>query len=290
MANPVIRNYLVAFIDLLGQRKQMEGLLFIPPRSEVAAREDFHSRIIRLIGAVAFVQQNISHIAQASNSHHLEALEGADPAVQAQLQKYIATNVSYQPFSDGIVLYSPLSPDGHYPLGSVYSLLSACSSIMLLTLDKGFPIRAGIAIGAGCNLNDEGVYGPVVAEAYRLESEVAKYVRIAVHNEFISWLDSFESREYLSEEDRRVATAMVAKCREMVTVDHDGVLVLDFLSPATLTLLGGIEANAQPIAGMRVFVSQMVAKFTQEENEHILAKYKWLSRYIDSRLSGSSGH
>ena len=262
----------------------MEGLLFIPPRSEVAARKDFHSRIIRLVGAVAFVQQNISHFAQASNSHHLEAIEGVDPAVQAQLQKYRATNISYQPFSDGIVLFSPLSTEGHYPLGSVYSLLCACSSIMLLTLDKGFPIRAGIAIGAGCNLNGEGIYGPVVAEAYRLESEVTKYVRIAVHNEFFPWLDSFENREYPSEQDRRVATAMVVKCREMVTVDLDGVPALDFLSNTSLTLLGGIEANAQPIAGMRAFVDQMVAKFAQEENEHILAKYKWLSRYIDSRL------
>jgi hypothetical protein len=284
MANPVIRNHLVAFIDLLGQRKQMEELLFIPPRSQIAAREDFRSRITRLMGAFAFVQQNISHIAQASNSHHLEAIEGVDTAVQAQLQKYRATDVSYQPFSDGIVLFSPLSTEGHFPLGSVYSLLCACSSIMLLTLDKGFPIRAGIAIGAGCNLNGGGIYGPVVAEAYRLESEVAKYVRIVVHNEFIPWLDSFVSREYPSEQDRRVAAAMVAKCREMVTVDIDGVLILDFLSPTSLTLLGGIEANAQPIAGMRDFVGQMLTKFAQEENEHILSKYKWLNRYIDSRL------
>lgn len=107
---------------------------------------------------------------------------------------------------------------------------------------------------------------------------------IAVHNDFFHWLDSFGKREYPSEQDRRVATAMVAKCREMVTVDLDGVLVLDFLSHASLALLGGPEANAQPIAGMRAFVDQMVAKFAQEGNDHILKKYKWLSRYIDSRL------
>lgn len=289
MSNLAIKNYLVVFIDLLGQRAQMEGLLFIPPKSEATARQDFHTRIVKLISAVAFVQQNVAQFAKASNGHNLENIQGVDEKRQEQVQQYRATDICYQHFSDGIVVYSPLSGDNHYPLGSAYSVLCACSSIMLLCLDKGFPIRAGIAIGAGCTLNGEGVYGPVVAEAYRLESEVAKYVRIVVHDEILKWLASFEAWDFASEQDKRVAIAMATKCREMLMVDRDGVLTLDFLNQKSLDLIGGAAANAQPIAGMRAFVSQMVIRFTEEKNERVLTKYAWLSQYIDSRLPEKHG-
>jgi len=279
-----VQNYLVAFIDLLGQREQMKELLFMPPKSEVHAREDFSARMTKLMSAVTFVQNCITQHAESANSHHLEKIEGVDESTQARVQQYRKTELHFQSFSDGIVLFSPLASKGHYPLGSAYSILCACASTMLLSLAEGFPFRAGIAIGAGCTLHENDIYGPVVAEAYRIESEVAKYPRIALHKEFLNWLASFEHKEYSPEQDRRVAVAMVKKCTDMVSFDKDRTLFLDFLSPIALNILGGVEANKSPIISMCNFVSEMIGKFSAENNEKILEKYEWLNRYIDSKL------
>jgi hypothetical protein len=284
MAKLFTRNYLVAFIDLLGQRAQMEGLLFLPPKGDVSARLEFQFRILRSMSAVDYVQQNVSRFAKVANRHQFEPIKGVPKAIVKKVQKYRATKLYYQQFSDGIVVYSPLSAVGHYPLGSVFSLMGACASIMLLTLDKGFPIRVGIAVGAGCRLHGKGIYGPVVAEAYRLESEVANYVRIVVHPAVLGWLESFGERQFDRHEDERVACALAQNCKNMLMIDADGVLTLDFLNKASLDMFGGAERAAEPIAGMKKFVSEMLGAFDNGKNERVLQKYQWLSRYIESRL------
>jgi hypothetical protein len=284
MSKPLLQYYLVAFIDLLGQRNQMEGLLLMPGKSDISAREDLSARMTRLMTSVALVQNNIYEHTTSANSHHLEKIEGVDEGTQARVQQYRVEELHFQPFSDGIVLFSPLASTRHYALSSICSIMVACSSTMLLSLSKGFPLRAGIAIGSGCTLNGNDIYGPVVAEAYRLESKVAEYPRVVLHDKFLNWLASFEHKTHSSEQDRRVAVAMVKKCTDMVMFDEDGVPTLDFLNPTSLALLGGFDANKQLITSTRNLVSEMISKFSVENNQKLLNRYKQLDRYIDSRF------
>jgi hypothetical protein len=66
--------------------------------------------------------------------------------------------------------------------------------------------------------------------------------------------------------------------------DEDGVPTLDFLNPTSLALLGGFDANKQLITSTRNLVSEMISKFSVENNQKLLNRYKQLDRYIDSRF------
>jgi hypothetical protein len=261
----------------------MEGLLFMPPKANVEAYDAFRNKILRSLEAVQFIQHNFSNFIDSSNDWHQSEIEGISKDVGEKVQKYRITGIRSQRFSDGLVLFFPLREDGHYPLGSTYSALCACASMMLCGLDRGFPFRAGIAIGAGCSLNSSDIYGPALAEAYRLESKVAVYPRVVLSDSILEWLDSFENKSYASAEDQRVAYAMKEKCKEMLMHDEDNALALDYLKESTLVSLGGETNVAKPISGMKLFVNEMIKKFSSEENPQILDKYKYVARYINSR-------
>lgn len=277
-------HYLVAFIDLLGQRAQMEGLLFIPPKGEVELRAEFNAKITRLMGAIDFIQQHILSFIDETNKRHLSKIEGIDIDAQARIQKFRKANVRFQNFSDGVVLYASLGGKDHYPLSSIYSTLAACASAMLCTLDRGCPVRIGIAIGAGCLLNGNGIYGPVVAEAYRLESEVAFHPRISVHEGVLSWLSLFETRQYASEQERTTALLLAGDCRKLLFQDTDDTLALDFLGEMSLKMMGGAANTVTLIAGMKKFVSEMIGKFQSTGDEKLLRRYEAVNHYINSRL------
>ncbi len=277
-----IQNYVVVFIDVLGQRAQMEGLLFMPPQSDEEGRREFRERILRSLRPVMFIQHNFQFQANSSNEWYRTMIHGIEPHLVETVQKFRKANIMTQRFSDGLVLFCPLTEEGHFPLSSVSRIFLSCASMMLCGLNEGFPFRAGIAIGAGCSIEEGDIYGPVLAEAYRLESEVAVYPRVVLSDCIADWLSSFDEKSYSSDEEMRVTLALRDLCLGSIMKDKDGVLAIDYLSPRTLELLGGPQNVSEPIRGMKNFVDSMIA--LHKDEPRILRKYAWVRDYIGSRI------
>src|SRR5262245_29297185 len=74
-------------------------------------------------------------------------------------------------FSDNVVISAPIVGEMvAYMVGSV-------AAIQIATLNMGFLLRGGIAIGDIYH-DDEVVFGPALNRAYELESEIADYPRV----------------------------------------------------------------------------------------------------------------
>jgi len=159
--------------------------------------------------------------------------------------------------------------------------------MMIGGLAEGHVFRAGIAVGAGYTSEEGDIYGPVLAEAYRLESEVAVYPRVVISDCVANWFASFDRRSYSSDEERRVAIAMRDQCQNLVMKDTDGVLAIDFLKATTLQSLGGSEDLQEKIRAMSDFVGRMIE--THRDNPKVLAKYVWVRDYIRSRIQEGGG-
>lgn len=291
MPEVIIKNYVVAFLDLLGQRADMAGLLFMPPKTQPEARKDFTKKVFRSVGAVHFIQSQVQLYTNLSNDWHDTPAEGLDPNKQQVIQKYRISSLRTQRFSDGIVIFCPLDNDDHFAINSVCSLLVCCASTMVVGLAQGYPFRAGIAIGAGCSINGDDIYGPVLAEAYRLESTVALYPRVVVSDEFNGWLQSLERKDLGSAQDRSVTLALKKFCEPFLMEDSDGRLAVDYLKNSTLNALGGAKNTDASILGMRKFVEGSIARFTggDEQQSYIRAKYESVLSYINRRLPSGVG-
>ena len=70
----------------------------------------------------------------------------------------------------------------------VHRMLEESMKTWLITLGLQHPMRGGIEFGLGLDLGDGEVYGEALADAYRLESKLAKRPRILVGKRCISFL------------------------------------------------------------------------------------------------------
>jgi hypothetical protein len=181
-----------------------------------------------------------------------------------------------------LVLFCSLSNETHFALGSVWSILHSCATMMVGGLAQGFAFRAGIAIGAGYCGEQGDIYGPVLAEAYRLESEVAVYPRVVLSDDMVNWLRAIGPRPCPSDMETRVTLDLRDDCLDSVMKDGDGVFAIDYLKPKMFKVLGEPTEVVRTICAMKKFVDKMVE--THRDNPKVLAKYGWVSDYMTSRI------
>lgn len=114
------------------------------------------------------------------------------------------------------------------PMAGVYSCIGACSGLHTEALASKNPLRGGISVGAGLDLTDDEIYGPVSVEVHDIESVLADYPRIVVGEELLKYLSQIESTAPPTPAGR-IAQKLAARCKRMITVDSDGFPMLDFL-------------------------------------------------------------
>jgi len=94
-------------------------------------------------------------------------------------------------WSDGVLLACPLMPERDHavPVFGVYDILFTCAGLMLIQLASGNPIRGSVDVGTGVEAEGE-LFGAALVKAYQLESEVAKFPRLAVGDALVAYLQS----------------------------------------------------------------------------------------------------
>src|SRR5438045_4043107 len=63
-------------------------------------------------------------------------------------------------------------------------------SLMLTSLAWGHPIRVGLDVGTGVEVERGQLYGPAVVKAYELESRAAEYPRVIVGDTLADYLQA----------------------------------------------------------------------------------------------------
>ena len=171
----VLCHYAGAFIDLLGQRAQLRDQFLLPNDKAEAIRITK-----KAIGDIRWLHARLDTFYSGYTSDPFAGDKQFDHAVAKEMR---AVGLKFQRFSDGLLMYVSLHGQATPAvINGLYGLIAASGSLCLLGLIESRPVRGGISVAWGAELNDNELYGAVVARSYELESEMAAYLLIFTQN------------------------------------------------------------------------------------------------------------
>jgi len=271
-----ISNYAVAFIDLLGQRDDMRRHRTLPNDKEEAVRIVKES-----VGKVAGMHKTFERFYDSFEGAP-SLFENLSSEQKAELPSMNRGQLRTQRFSDGLVVYASLAEaGGQSPINSVYGLISAAGSLALIQLAAKRPVRIGIDIGWGVELQPGELYGAALAHAYELESQVAQWPRAVVGADLINYLETCRNSEgdSLNEQYRR---AMGSECIARIIEDLDGSPVVDFAGSAFLRNAPEEEVR-NALADAKQFVNEQLEIWSAQGHVTLTGRYQCLQQYLSTR-------
>lgn len=277
--------YVVAVLDILGQRDAIRALAKLQPRMKDKPK------IIRALkdslGVRDGVRKRVKSLFDEFTGDH------ADPRYsllnneqRAAFDRINHRAIKTYGFGDAFVAYAPIiTPQGDPSIRDIYRMIAACASSMLVSIASGKPVRGAIELGFGLEPEDNEVYGPAFLAAFDLQEVVAQHPRIIVGDELRGYLDCVVATSN-SDQVGSVLSALAGSCTQLIARDEDGCFILDYLGEGLRQI-----AEAEPDAGELFergfeFVRQEQRRFIEERNPKLAARYAALVRYFSSRSAG----
>ena len=268
-----VSNYVAAFIDVLGQRAALHGCGLLP---------DSLDEILPIArSTVGVIQRLHKSFGDFYDAFHTPAdLSFVPDALRERFQASQRTEVRFQRFSDGLVAFAPLmEQEGNLPINGAYSLLAASGALCLLGLSIRQPLRGGIEVAWGVELNHSELYGCVVAKSYELESAVADYPRIVIGDELIRYFDAHQ--EYPGQTpEAEIIRNLATWCKEMTTIDEDGMWMVHYLGQRfRKNLMEGVDPSLYGDAA--AYVAEQLEHWADVGDEKLLSRYQRLQTYFN---------
>jgi hypothetical protein len=276
-------NYCVAFVDLLGQRDALRGQgLLVRPQSD-EQRKAFHEILRNSIGAIIKLQERAEEmlapiLQQNLDSPRRAALPLEQQPIWDEMQR---TRITTQRWSDGLVLFACLGDtEIRCQMNGIFGIFGLTGSLCLLGLATGHPIRGAIEIAWGVELRPNELYGPAVARAYEIESEIAQYPRIVVGPETVRFLQAHSvnpGQDVFSQTDREFASL----CLDMLVQDADGHWLLHYLGERFQFAVTHTQ-HAELYGMARKFVYDQLFTHQANRNTKLAFRYSHLVQYFDA--------
>jgi hypothetical protein len=187
-------------------------------------------------------------------------------------------------FSDTIVVYSPIvNQYGQANAGTVLSHLYTTGVLVTAALAQETVFRGGIEIGMAGQIDQAGIYGPVLASVHHLESEVAEYPRIMVGPRTVEYLDAMLADQDDSAQ-ARTNRGIASTVLSLIDKDSAGNPFLDYMG-AGFTALANDQAPWQMIRGKASqFASRERDRFHAANDKTLATRYDQLVAYHESRV------
>lgn len=271
--------YLVAFIDVLGQKEAFNGIKDIPNT------EEGKKKLIKAHSeTVLFVEDLREWFDDYFNAYteDKESIYQVPSDKKALFDEMRKSVLKHTRFSDCIQAFVPLqSGKYHSPcINGVFGVLGACGGMFLLSLARRKSLRIGIDIGIATELTTNEVYGPGFFNAYTLESKIAQYPRIVIGGTLINYLMnlSHKNPQFPDQirEDIEHCKVIADNCLTMVVRDLDGFNMLDYLGKNFVDNFTRHIPEDQKEDSSKVF--EMAFRFVEDE-------FKRLRNSRDQKLS-----
>ena len=160
--------FLVAFLDILGQREQLRRLTGLPHDLKPDTR--MIETVRATFGAVHGIRGIIDGYLKAeSNPGKIAHLMPEDK--REALRRLLRSETMPYGFSDAIVVAVSLKgePGDSVPINGVSTALHASCGAAVASLVCGHALRGGIDVGVAAQISETEVCGPALERAYALE-------------------------------------------------------------------------------------------------------------------------
>ena len=228
----------------------------------------FRKRIVVFIDILGFA----SHVTQAASEDSADKAKQIDGAVLDIKRLGNSPNSETHIFSDSAIISVKDDPS------EIQDLFRNLTYLTWSLMIKGVFIRGGVSYGK-VSKDKNKPWGPAIIEAYKIESSVARYPRLALARSALEFLRSKHLEEKL----------------ESISRDHDGVYSIDVI-PTCFT-----QAKSDAIVANEIGIATpTTADFCSIKNHldkaydsavdvpRIFAKITWLCREWD--LSAAKHH
>ena len=269
-----------AFIDILGQREAMREIYFVPNKENSQQMEKFNAEIKKVYGAVKLIHDLFQNYFKSTKSVRTPSIQPNEEQMKIWHTLHDPP-LKHQRFSDGLMFYLSLADFiERSPVVGIYHFIVACASVLLSSLEGKTPIRGGIDVGTGMEINPNELYGPVMTKTYELESKIAQYPRVVVGDELINYLKSLERSEEKGEKPE-FERVMARMCLNLIMVDIDGFPAIDFLGD-------GIHQLARPddyqlFSMAYQFVVEQLEESKKKRNTTLSFRYSQLLNYFEAK-------
>lgn len=264
-------DYVVAFIDLLGQKSEMPGRDLPSDKNEAIAL------VKKSVGRIVSTQE---HFEEFSNGFHIaDSIYSKFPKeIQSQIPDMAPGELKWQRFSDGFVIYVPLG-EGlvKSPVNSIFGLLLASGLHCMIGLAGRAPVRIGIDVAWAVEYRPNEIYGAALAYSYKLESEVAQWPRVVIGEGLIDYLNycKCSSDERLTIKFRAI---MASQCLDLIEKDIDGHRILNYLGPAFKEASDG-TFDDDVINKATSYIRSQINLWGQAKNKKLKSRYINLSKF-----------
>ena len=274
------QNYVVAFLDLVGQRDALQRMLRIP--TTPAEKQEFIETARQSVGTVLAWRKDIAGFFDGAKRANLD-LTNWPAEFHDAFRALMQTEYTMSGMSDSLVIAVPLGGnDEHWKaINGFLDTILAISQSAARSLAIGIVFRGGLDVGIATLIDGNEVYGPALARAYQLESEVAEYPRFVVGRELLEFLETVTNQDPKTKRGE-MAKQVAAFCRSMIVPDTDGQQMLDFLGTAVWTAIGAPFPRELVTKG-HDFVDGEYKRFQRAGDEKLASRYSRLLQYYLAR-------
>jgi hypothetical protein len=270
----------VAFVDLLGQKEAFLKTDYLPNAEDPAKVEAFMAEVKASTGVILGMRKILASF-RTGLTQDSGAFNDLSREQREMAERFQKTRVREFRMSDGIILACPLTPEnGHFPIRGVYDVLATCAVLMSVQLAAERPIRGGIDVGTGMEIDGE-LFGPALVKAYVLESKRAKYPRLAVGQDLVNYLMT-SARSGMPEIEGQYQRKMAEGIVPLLKRDADQQWIVDYAGPKAREFLPRLTDMLGPAKAFAQRTRAELMPRQDEEGQKLFGRYTQLVRYLEA--------
>lgn len=278
-------HYMIGVFDALGQSRKLQAQTEVPLGNDEVERERLITNLKDTAGVVIGFRKLFRKFFEGATQSTGLADYLPEPH-RTEMLAATASEVLLWGVSDAIFVAVPLARTRHPAarVGDVRRLLLAAGSTWLFGLSTGHPIRGGMEIGTGIDVERGEIYGQALEAAYHLESKVAELPRMVVGPECVAFLEAVKRNEAASDTSSKLAALIAGRCLSMLRRDPDGHVVVDGLGQTMRNEFGEVPNLHDQVLRAHENVRAYCRDFHDAGNTKLAARYEVLRGYFDERL------
>ncbi len=279
--------YAVAYIDILGQQDCLRNIKGLPNPDSSKEIEEFTQSLKDTYGTVQSMRESFRNSFDMIANFDGRIDQNQFSAEESEIFKAaINPSISSFAFSDFITIYMSLRKEEsaiNIPISGIHGMLGAAGIVSLAFLAVGHPIRGGIDVGIAFEIDNGEVYGPALARAYSLESNISQYPRITIGEEMVNYLRVCANQNPNGDKVKEIEKIMANQCIKYIAVDDDGIPFIDYLGKEFqekhMPDSDDLKRDAYN------FIVRKSNQYKEEKNSKLAFRYALLRNYFDDRLS-----